>query len=239
MRIRSSRKSDNAEAAAGLHRPEEKGSTAEGVSTAGSIEKQAASLAPGFPTLPVAKADVSCPRCQSDLVRRVPRRGLVERLLSRAFVYPFRCQLCSVRFKSMRWGIRYNRAPVDRREFERLSVNMPVRVEHLGRGSVFDLCDISMGGAGVEMPDPPARGEVLTMMLYPQGLDRDPISVEAAVVRSSRANFAGFEFLRMANADHEELSHFIWAELMKAMGHLPLKPKRLGLRIATAVSERG
>ena len=49
----------------------------------------------------------ACPRCGGAEVRRAPRLGMTERLLSLVYVYPFRCARCLHRFRVMRWGTRY------------------------------------------------------------------------------------------------------------------------------------
>ena len=49
-------------------------------------------------------ADLKCPNCARDFVRRVSRTGVVERLLSVFYVYPFKCQLCGYRFRFFQWG---------------------------------------------------------------------------------------------------------------------------------------
>ncbi len=56
-----------------------------------------------------ASAMLHCPKCHSESVRRTGRKGLLERLLSRAYIYPFRCQDCGRRFKAFRWRTRYTR----------------------------------------------------------------------------------------------------------------------------------
>ncbi|HSE95670.1 MAG TPA: hypothetical protein VLD61_07235 [Methylomirabilota bacterium] len=53
----------------------------------------------------------ACPRCGSADVRRSSRRGVVERLLSGAYIYPFRCRACKCRFRLLRWGTRYDHGP--------------------------------------------------------------------------------------------------------------------------------
>jgi hypothetical protein len=46
-----------------------------------------------------AKRMNECPRCQSRIVRRTPRRGFSERVVHRlVFVWPYQCLDCSVRF---------------------------------------------------------------------------------------------------------------------------------------------
>jgi hypothetical protein len=51
----------------------------------------------------------TCPRCQSLHVQRVPRAGLIDRVLSVFYVYPFWCGHCLRRFRKMQWGKRYRR----------------------------------------------------------------------------------------------------------------------------------
>jgi predicted RNA-binding Zn-ribbon protein involved in translation (DUF1610 family) len=42
--------------------------------------------------------ELKCPSCGSSSIRRVPRRGLRERLMSLIAVYPYRCDDCDFRF---------------------------------------------------------------------------------------------------------------------------------------------
>jgi hypothetical protein len=53
--------------------------------------------------LTFAKRINECPVCESSSVRRSKRRGFVERVWFRvAFVWPYRCADCDLRF----WGFR-------------------------------------------------------------------------------------------------------------------------------------
>jgi hypothetical protein len=46
-----------------------------------------------------AKKMKECPRCESPTVRRTARRGFHERVVQRlAFVWPYQCLVCSIRF---------------------------------------------------------------------------------------------------------------------------------------------
>lgn len=40
---------------------------------------------------------------------RIPRVGVVDHLLSVAYIYPFRCGHCLRRFRATQWGKRYRR----------------------------------------------------------------------------------------------------------------------------------
>ncbi len=68
---------------------------------------------------------IQCPQCSTDYVRRVHREGVLERFASLVYIYPFRCQLCSRRFRVLQWGIRYAKQLVDRRQFERIPARVP------------------------------------------------------------------------------------------------------------------
>jgi hypothetical protein len=50
-----------------------------------------------------------CPRCAKAHVKRSPREGLKEIVLSSMYVYPYECRACGYRFKMLEWGIRYRR----------------------------------------------------------------------------------------------------------------------------------
>lgn len=63
-----------------------------------------------------------CPKCGRHIVRRSHRIGVVERLLSAVYVYPFRCQLCGRRFRALQRGKRYVVQPAERREYERVGL---------------------------------------------------------------------------------------------------------------------
>ena len=53
--------------------------------------------------------ELRCPKCHSEVVRRSRRSGILERLLSALYLYPFRCERCDHRFTAFRWGTRYGR----------------------------------------------------------------------------------------------------------------------------------
>ena len=57
-----------------------------------------------------------CPKCSREVVRRSKRIGVVEQIISLAYIYPFRCEGCDRRFWALQWGVRY--AKVLRRRSE-------------------------------------------------------------------------------------------------------------------------
>src|SRR3989442_15009775 len=77
---------------------------------------------------PLYHVGVRCPRCEGQSVRRSSRVGAFERLISSLYVYPFRCQRCSHRFRALNWGHRYPHPKGERRDYERVAVRLPARL---------------------------------------------------------------------------------------------------------------
>ncbi|HWP23866.1 MAG TPA: PilZ domain-containing protein [Candidatus Binatia bacterium] len=152
-------------------------------------------------------ANVKCPSCGREFSRRVSRNGLSEILLSTFYVYPFKCQICGHRFRHWQWGVRYIRVDVDRREYERMEISLPVSFngQISGKGT---LLNVSMGGCSFCTS---AKLEVGAMVALSLEISPDvaPVVVAAAVVRSVRQTSVGVEFLRWRQGERERLQQFI------------------------------
>jgi hypothetical protein len=149
-----------------------------------------------------------CPQCGRDFVRRCRRRGALEQLLSVAYVYSFRCQLCTHRFRAMEWGRRYERQQIDQREYERIVARFPAAFSGGQIEGAAVVTDLSMGGCGLETGVQLEVGALLELQL--QTSEQDPaISVDAAVVRNIRARLAGVQFLRFRPEEKDRLSHYM------------------------------
>lgn len=158
--------------------------------------------------------NITCPRCGKEFVQRTTRNGSVEDLLGVVYVYPFRCQLCSHRFRTFQLGVRYHRTPVDRRQYERMAVQLHVVLAgELGeyRGTTLDM---SLGGCAIEATGPFLEGSLWSVRLQNPN-DHRPITVEAVVVRSARASRIGLEFLRLAPEEKDRLGQLMF-ELWRA-----------------------
>ena len=158
---------------------------------------------PGPPPSPLR-----CPRCASEFVRRASRQGLFERAASFLYYYPFRCQLCQHRFRALRWGEKYVRTGVDRREFDRLPVDYWTTLWVQNHQREGRLRDLSIAGATLETDEPVTPGDTLQLQLSPGGGER-PVTIDVAVVRSVQSGRAGLQFVRVQGDEHERLRHVV------------------------------
>ncbi|MGB7951654.1 MAG: PilZ domain-containing protein [Candidatus Binatia bacterium] len=149
-----------------------------------------------------------CPKCSREYVVRVSRIGLGERLISLLYVYPFRCQLCSYRFKLAQWGVTYTRIEEDRREYQRLPGNFPIAFDSDAINGQGVVLEISMGGCTFHTEAQVTEGNILRMRLdLPNGIP--PVNVEAAIVRNVQPGRVGVEFLRIEHGQRGCLKRFI------------------------------
>jgi hypothetical protein len=140
-------------------------------------------------------------------VRRAHRVGAVEQVLSALYVYPFRCQLCSVRFSSFQWGVRYDKQE-DLRQYERIGVRFPVlfsSAQTVGKGVITD---VSVADCALETTLPLEQGEILKLELYAK-TGRPPIIVEKAVVRSIRKTTIGVQFTEVSETDKARMNRLV------------------------------
>src|SRR2546430_3492279 len=98
---------------------------------------------------PLYHVDVRCPRCGGQSVRRSSRVGAFERLISSLYVYPFRCQRCSHRFRALNWGHRYPHPKGERRDYERVAVRLPARLTAGTESADAETTDLSVSGCAV------------------------------------------------------------------------------------------
>lgn len=153
--------------------------------------------------------ELICSQCRKPFVKAVRRQGGLDRLLSLAYVYPFRCQVCRHRFHLMQWGLRYIERDLDRREYERRPVQLPAKLQdEQGREYEGTVRDLSMGGCAIEMRALLLKDTLLSLQL--DALDNEPfITVETTIVRSTQEARLRLEFLQMAQKEKARLSQFI------------------------------
>src|SRR6267378_4347246 len=95
--------------------------------------------------------ELHCPNCGAPFVRVTYQEGRVERLLSRVNVFPFRCQLCTNRFRAFYSGARHNTQAFDRRQYMRLTASIEAQVlDHNQPAVTKRITDISMDGCTLQ-----------------------------------------------------------------------------------------
>lgn len=147
--------------------------------------------------------EIVCTQCRKTFVKASRRQGILDRLLSVVYAYPFRCQICRHRFHLLQWGLRYIERDVDRRQYERRPVSIHVRIISQQKDYEGTVTDLAMGGCAIETQAPLHEGSVLSLQL--DAFDHEPrITVETAVVRSIHGTRVGVEFLRLTPTQKEE-----------------------------------
>jgi c-di-GMP-binding flagellar brake protein YcgR len=160
-----------------------------------------------------------CPSCGTPFVRVVYDEGTVERLLNRFKVFPFRCQLCTTRFRAFWAGSPNATQAVDRRQYKRLPVSFHANL--LAENAVRTnnrVTDISMGGCTLETAVPLPRGTFLALTIKPAS-DEEAIKVETAMVCSLRPESMGVRFLELLANDKHRLSQVVLSLLVGQSVH--------------------
>jgi len=153
-------------------------------------------------------AQLKCPNCGRDFVRRISRSGIVEVMLSYFYVYPFKCQLCGERFRRYQRDVRYVRIERDRREYDRVEISFPVSFfgqDISGEGIVIS---VSMGGCTLQTQAKVETGAILNLSLQ-ISKDVAPVVVDAGTVRNVQGGTVGVEFLLWQQSERERLQLFV------------------------------
>jgi len=155
-----------------------------------------------------------CPSCGTSFVRVVYSEGTTEKILARFHVFPFRCQLCTRRFRAFLTGSLDPTQSVDRRQYKRLptSLHTEILAENAQR-SVHRVTEISMGGCTIETSESLPRGAYLELMIAPAS-DKEAITIETAMVCSARQESMGIRFLELQPKDKQRLSHVVLSLLV-------------------------
>jgi PilZ domain len=147
--------------------------------------------------------DPLCPTCGTDYVRRARAAGVLDFLLLLLFLQPFRCQLCTQRFRY--FGRRY---PADRREYHRTATRFPTVFSGGQKQGSGVISDISMGGCALETDSKLFMGSLLRLLV--QVSDDEPaLLVDAAVVRSLRPKAVGLRFMHIRSDERERLRQVV------------------------------
>jgi hypothetical protein len=152
----------------------------------------------------------SCPDCGKDFTLRIRRRGALEYLISLFYFYPFGCQLCGRRFIVFKWGMRYIRKTVDRRQYQRINVEIPANFRDSGELIQAVVVDLSLVGCRLKTSFGFSEGSLVELQLAIPGKN---LVIDSAIVRVVGPEYAGFEFLRMSTDTKRELGELVLLHL--------------------------
>ncbi|HTO11919.1 MAG TPA: PilZ domain-containing protein [Candidatus Binatia bacterium] len=147
-----------------------------------------------------------CPRCGQQAARRSRRVGVWEHVASVLHLYPFRCQLCTARFRAFQ-GRHHSQHRGDRREYDRLLVRVPVLISAGGIQAEGETVDLSLTGCSLRTEAAhPAGSTVQLRLRLGQGGE---VAIQAALVKSQREGGMGVHFTQVAPPERERLSRYL------------------------------
>ena len=162
-----------------------------------------------------------CPSCGSSFVRATYCEGGIERLLSRVNLLPFRCQLCTNRFRLFYSGARHNTQTSDRRQYRRLAASIEAQVLDRKQPSVTNrITDISMDGCTMQTTGL-QKGAFIELVLKPT-VEDETIRIQKAMVCSVRPSSIGIRFLDVQLEHHRRLAQVILGLLVGQGLDLPV-----------------
>jgi c-di-GMP-binding flagellar brake protein YcgR len=136
------------------------------------------------------------------------QEGRVEHLLSRINLFPFRCQLCTNRFRAFYSGARHNTLAFDRRQYIRLTASIEAQVrDHKQLPLTNQITDISMDGCALQTTGF-LKGAFIELVLKPT-VEEETIRIETAMVCSVRPSSMGVRFLEVSPEHHRRLGQIV------------------------------
>ena len=163
-----------------------------------------------------------CPRCGQQAARRSRRVGVWDHLASVLHLYPFRCQLCTTRFRAFE-GRHHTEHATDRREYDRLLVRLPVVISAAGTQHDGETVDLSLSGCSLrtEGAYPPGTTVQVRLRLGQAG----DVAIQAALVKSQHEGGMGLHFRTIATGERERLSRYL-ARFLRPSGTSRRRPGR-------------
>src|SRR5439155_24768747 len=136
-----------------------------------------------------------CPRCGQQAARRSRRAGAWDQVLSVFHLYPFRCQLCTTRFRAFQ-ARHYSQRGTDRREFDRLMVQVPVSLTSGADHAEGATVDLSLTGCSISTEATFGPGSTVQLRLR-LGVSGEG-EVKSVVVRNQHDSGLGLTFDHVA-----------------------------------------
>lgn len=163
--------------------------------------------------------DLHCSICGSPFVRVTYQEGRVERLLSHVNVFPFRCQLCTNRFRAFYAGARHNTQAFDRRQYVRLMASIEAQVFDRNQPALTaEITDISMDGCTLQTTGL-SKGAFFELVLKPT-VEEETIRIETAMVCSVRPSSMGVRFLEVPSEHQPRLGQVVLGLLVNQSSYL-------------------
>lgn len=163
--------------------------------------------------------ELHCPICGAPFVRVTYQEGRVERLLSRVNVFPFRCQLCTNRFRAFYSGARHNTQAFDRRQYTRLTASIEAQLlDQKQLPLTNQITDISMDGCTLQTTGL-SKGTFVELVLKP-AVEEEAIRIETAMVCSVRPSSMGIRFLEVLPEHQRRLGQVILGLLVNQSSYL-------------------
>ena len=140
-------------------------------------------------------------------MRRSSRVGAFERLVSVFYLYPFRCQRCAHRFRSVNWGQRYPHPAGERRDFDRMAVRLPARLTAGTESADAETTDLSVTGCAVRTSArfPPGTEVSVTLQLG----SGQTVLIAEAIVRAAHEGRVSLQFVHVAIEEQLRLAEYI------------------------------
>ncbi|ULA64266.1 MAG: PilZ domain-containing protein [Nitrospira sp.] len=161
-----------------------------------------------------------CPSCGTSFVRVTSNEGMVEKALNHIHMFPFRCQLCTNRFRVFYLSSSQSTQAFDRREFKRLATAMDAQVvDSKPLPFTNRITDISMGGCAI-LAEGLAKGAFVELILK-SSIEGEEIRIETAMVCSVRPESVGIQFLEFRPDEQRRLSQVVLGLLVGQGGQSP------------------
>ena len=158
-----------------------------------------------------------CPSCGTSFVRVTSNEGVVEKALNHIRMFPFRCQLCTNRFRAFYLSARQSTQEFDRRQFKRLATAMDAQViDNKQLPFTNRITDISMGGCAI-LTEGLAKGAFVELVLK-SSAEGEGIRIETAMVCSVRPESVGIQFLEFHPDEQRRLSQVVLGLLVGQSG---------------------
>jgi c-di-GMP-binding flagellar brake protein YcgR len=128
--------------------------------------------------------------------------------LSRVKLFPFRCQLCTNRFRAFYSGARHNTQAFDRRQYRRLPASIEAQIfDHKQQPLTTQTTDISMDGCALQTTGF-LKGAFVEVVLKPT-VEEETIRIETAMVCSVRPLSMGIRFLEIPPEHYRRLAQVV------------------------------